>query len=356
MKTMKQYVIILIGIMHSFFIQTMEKQTIYCLEKKNEHNKKSALQKTLQNALQETLPSLLQKVDEAYYKTNDISLSVFEKGETNRYKELVEASNKYTLLKEKYKNVIAQFQYAIEPSIRIDNTIKITRALIPTLLFPNIRGKQITTLCTSRNNLTDLPLGFLLQQMPNLENVNVSHNNISYLSTIETTDSKLKNFDISFNLLKTFDLQEFLSKNSNIEYINLASNPLNAVTLNNFPKDLVINLSSTNISFNDQKNIRNKYVQYAQCDYKKELEKEADEITTCMTCSVGAVTIHAITNFFNADFLMEMVLTFPTVLGLNYINRSKPREYIKKSIYTYLEKKYAQELHMLAQKQTNIIF
>ena len=94
----------------------------------------------------------------------------------------------------------------------------------------------------------------------NLEELNLSHNNISDIKPL-LLFKKLKKVDLSFNNINDIKpLKEIIQNNENIVHINLENNKINNVNILkeiNFSRTIQINLDNNNILLKEIEDIKN---------------------------------------------------------------------------------------------------
>jgi len=116
----------------------------------------------------------------------------------------------------------------------------------------NLTGNEIK-LDLNNKNIDNIELNLLsCINFKNLEDINLSHNNISNIEPLKDFNSpKLRKFDLSFNKISNISsFKEILKKNNNIEFINLSNNSITNVEIlktNIFPFVKEINLDNNNI-------------------------------------------------------------------------------------------------------------
>ena len=114
----------------------------------------------------------------------------------------------------------------------------------------------------SNKNLSNMELNLISEiKFKNLEEINISHNNLSDIAPLKKF-TKIKKIDLSFNKIKDITVFKEISKNNKeIEIINLSHNSIKNVDIlkeeNLFPCIIEINLDNNNISKKDIKEIKN---------------------------------------------------------------------------------------------------
>ena len=144
-----------------------------------------------------------------------------------------------------------------------------------------ISASGITSIDVSHNNLTDLPLPYIIKKFPNLKKLIASHNMIAHVlpnsnrlirwQSLSLQDwIPLEHLDVSHNQLNSLDLGTILELYPNLTNIDISCNPLTEIRWkqNNitFKKDKLptINIQSTQLSSKDKELILQQYTQNAQ--------------------------------------------------------------------------------------------
>jgi len=125
----------------------------------------------------------------------------------------------------------------------------------------NLTGNEIK-LDLNNKNIGNIELNLLsCVDFKNLEEINLSHNNISDIEPLKDFNSpKLKKLDLSFNKINNISpFKEISKKKNKIEFINISSNSIENVEIlktNIFPLVKEINLDNNNIIGKDIEEIK----------------------------------------------------------------------------------------------------
>jgi len=145
---------------------------------------------------------------------------------------------------------------------KLDNLEKKVLNFLNVNLNINLTGKEIKIDLNSKN-ISNIELSLLsCIDFNNLEEINLSHNNISDIKELKDFNTQnLKRIDLSYNkIIDIKPLNQLAKKDNKIEIINLSNNSIeNAqiLTKNIFPNIQEINLDNNNVLQKDIEEIKN---------------------------------------------------------------------------------------------------
>jgi len=202
-----------------------------------------------------SLPAALKKLDNAYALRNNQHRC---SATTSEIKTTIsDHKKKYLDLVKEKRIVPATIESQYKESFNIKDLALQNKNLTTLLLaWPDyINPEIITSINCSHNNLEDFPLSLLAKTMPNLTNLNLDHNNISYIATHgKSSLNKLSHLTLSNNQLTEIDYEGIMRICPAIKMINLSNNPLTSLLLNDesnccmLNEDFAIDARNTQLS------------------------------------------------------------------------------------------------------------